>query len=303
MHRLFIPSAHNDYRPHLLRREGLLFFLALVLCTEGYLVGHMISPVVSLTGAVVHSDLIRLTNEARTEEARVPLQENDMLNLAAARKAQDMAARGYFSHVGPEGELPWEWVSEVGYEYRYAGENLAVRFEESEDVVEAWMASPTHRQNILKPVYTDIGIGKAEGEYEGMSAVYVVQYFATPLGGPAEVVREDLPIAAAVAESQTFTGTIEKFFSRIFTDPQMTSNTALTVIAGLLVIGLLAAFFIHLQIQHSRMLMGGAAMTLFVIGLMVANQQYFVSSSQSAAVGVFESDVHIGEQAYWIELE
>lgn len=92
-----------------------------------------------------------------------------------------MAARGYFSHDTPEGKKPWQWIDEVGYEYQYSGQNLAVNFTESKEVQEAWMNSPTHRANIVKPQYTEIGIGTAEGMYKGEKVTFVVQFFATPM--------------------------------------------------------------------------------------------------------------------------
>jgi hypothetical protein len=100
-----------------------------------------------------------------------------------------MAAKGYFSHVSPDGSTPWDWMAKVGYTYSYAGENLAVNFVDSDDVVSAWMASPEHRANILDANYTEMGYGIAQGEYQGKAATFVVQMF----GAPPET------IAAAVA--------------------------------------------------------------------------------------------------------
>jgi hypothetical protein len=62
----------------------------------------------------------------------------------------------------------------------HAGENLAIHFTDSSDVVGAWMDSPTHRANIMNGNYTEIGVGTAEGTYEGFKTMYVVQLFGTP---------------------------------------------------------------------------------------------------------------------------
>jgi len=131
--------------------------------------------------AVLPGEVIALTNVERSTAGDSQLTENPALALAAQNKANDMAAKGYFSHTGPDGKEPWVWIKQAGYSYQYAGENLAVRFDESADVVRAWMASPTHRANIVKPVYTEIGIGTANGMYEGSPATFVVQYFGTPI--------------------------------------------------------------------------------------------------------------------------
>ncbi len=96
-------------------------------------------------------------------------------------KADDMATKGYFAHTSPEGLTPWYWFAQVGYNYTYAGENLAINFNESKDVDTAWLASPTHRANILNSHYTEIGIATAQGMYKGVQATFVVQMFGTPV--------------------------------------------------------------------------------------------------------------------------
>lgn len=134
----------------------------------------------TFTAAVLHSDIVAFTNIERAHSELSSLTESSVLNAAAQAKANDMAAKGYFSHTGPDGQLPWHWFVEAGYDYRYAGENLAVRFSDSREVVNAWMASPTHKANIVKSQYQEIGIGVAEGVYQGMPATFVVQFFGTP---------------------------------------------------------------------------------------------------------------------------
>lgn len=106
---------------------------------------------------------------------------NPLLEEAARLKAEDMAEKGYFSHVSPDGKSPWYWISGAGYKFIYAGENLAVDFEYSEDVNEAWLNSPGHRDNILNNQFTEIGIATAEGRYNGRKTTFVVQMFGTPV--------------------------------------------------------------------------------------------------------------------------
>lgn len=135
---------------------------------------------VRVPAAVVQSQVVALTNGERTANLLGQLTESPLLTQAAQAKANDMASKGYFSHTGPDGQMPWSWFTEVGYDYRYAGENLAVRFSDSKQVVDAWMASPTHKANIVKPQYTEIGIGIADGTYQGRPVTFVVQFFGTP---------------------------------------------------------------------------------------------------------------------------
>lgn len=178
----FLPSEHNAYRPHLLRKPWLLFFLTVVLTAEGFFVAGLMGSESArhYLSAVLPGEVIALTNNERILAGDGTLTENPALTLAAQNKARDMATKGYFSHTGPGGKSPWVWITDAGYSYQSAGENLAVRFDTSSDVVQAWMASPTHRANIVKPIYTEIGVGTAEGIYEGVPATFVVQYFGTP---------------------------------------------------------------------------------------------------------------------------
>ena len=75
---------------------------------------------------------------------------------------------------------PWFWFAEANYQFSYAGENLAVFFGDSEDVVDAWLNSPSHRANLLNQQFTEIGIAVAEGTYQGQETTFIVQLFGTP---------------------------------------------------------------------------------------------------------------------------
>lgn len=130
--------------------------------------------------AVISAALVELTNEDRAKEELGTLSVNPLLVAAAQAKADDMAAKGYFAHVTPDGYQPWHFIQEAGYEYSSAGENLAVNFSDSENVEDAWMNSPTHRANILNAKFTEIGIATAKGEYQGRTTTFVVQMFGAP---------------------------------------------------------------------------------------------------------------------------
>jgi len=124
--------------------------------------------------------LVSLVNNDRQTGSLGELTTNSTLEEVARMKAEDMATRGYFAHNTPEGEEPWYWFEKAGYQYEYAGENLAINFSDSEEVQKAWMNSPTHRANIMNGKFTEVGIATAEGTYQGRSAVFVVQSFGTP---------------------------------------------------------------------------------------------------------------------------
>lgn len=133
-----------------------------------------------LVSTVLPAVVVDLTNDERVDNNAVPLQRNATLDEAARMKAEHMAKNEYFSHYSPDGVSPWYWFDEAGYVYAHAGENLAIHFTDSSEVVEAWMKSPTHRKNIVDSKYTEIGVGTAKGEYEGYETVYVVQLFGAP---------------------------------------------------------------------------------------------------------------------------
>lgn len=180
----FIPHEDNNHKPHFLREKSVAFlaavivslFMASVLGT--YLVGSS-----RFLASIQSAFLVDLANNDRSINGASKLIVNEKLTLAAQLKANDMAEKGYFAHTSPEGVTPWHWFAEAGYQYVYAGENLAVNFSRSEDVQRAWMDSPTHRANILNNRYKEVGIATAEGEYKGRRTTFVVQMFGTPSAG------------------------------------------------------------------------------------------------------------------------
>ncbi|MEX0931870.1 MAG: CAP domain-containing protein [Candidatus Paceibacterota bacterium] len=180
--RWLIPSESNNHEPHFLRTWSVVFLLVIIVAFFGVaqLLEENLKNVESGLAAVVSSVLVDLTNFDRAQEGLHGLAFNQKLKEAAQLKANDMAVNGYFAHNSPSGVTPWFWLDKVGYEFAYAGENLAVFFGDSEDVARAWMDSPTHRANILSSNFSEIGIATAEGYYQGHQTIFVVQMFGTP---------------------------------------------------------------------------------------------------------------------------
>lgn len=137
-------------------------------------------PAQYLTASVAASDVASLTNEARITNGLPPLAVSPLLTQAAQLKAEDMARNSYYAHESPEGKSPLYWLDLVGYNYLNAGENLVIDRTTALQAVNAWMNSPDHRENILRPQFTQFGIGVAEGEYQGIHTIFVVQEFGTP---------------------------------------------------------------------------------------------------------------------------
>jgi Cysteine-rich secretory protein family len=191
MKKYFIPNEHNEYKPHVLRKTSLsiLAFIAVLIFFAGVVNVELIRNT-NLLSAVISRSLVTLTNSNRVKNQIGQLTVNPLLEKAAQQKADDMAAKNYFAHTSPEGKAPWYWFRNVGYNYTYAGENLAINFTDSEDVAAAWMNSTGHRANILNGKFTEIGIATAKGQYNGRDTVYVVQMFGKPAPTPTELVRQ-----------------------------------------------------------------------------------------------------------------
>ncbi len=131
----------------------------------------------------IRTEIIRLVNEERNKEGLSELWENQKLNQAAFLKAQDMIGNNYFAHNSPSGVSPWDWFDQVGYQYKYAGENLAMNFSSALSVFKAWMKSDSHRENILSPRYNQIGVAVLRGIIKGEETLVAVQEFGYPLIG------------------------------------------------------------------------------------------------------------------------
>jgi hypothetical protein len=181
-HHALVPHEGNDFHPHLFGIQAVLSLAAILVVLYGtyIVVSTRLYSGDRLLGAVLPGILVSLSNEARAEVRAGNLIHDEILTRAAQKKAQDMAARGYFSHSDPDGSPPWIWLDREGYAYSYAGENLAINFGDSVDVMTAWKASPTHYANIIKPEFTHVGIGIATGMYQGTQTVFIVQFFAAP---------------------------------------------------------------------------------------------------------------------------
>ncbi|MCL4488557.1 MAG: CAP domain-containing protein [Chloroflexi bacterium] len=127
------------------------------------------------------ADLLARINHERTTRGLAPYMLNSKLSAAAQGQATDMAARGKFSHTGSDGSTPAQRVARKGYgKYSWGlrvGENWAW-YREPASAMNMWMNSAPHRENILHPLYREIGIGVAAAPMGGF--VYVADFGAQP---------------------------------------------------------------------------------------------------------------------------
>ncbi len=191
----FIPHKGNRFHPHVLHTKhavrSALFFTALKLFVIAFALfipaeAFVAPDVLQAQG----QQIIALTNRVRVENGLTPLDPAQALAISAQGRAQDMSEKQYFSHVSPEGKRLDDFLKNAHYDYAEAGENLAIGFSDANDVVDAWMKSPGHYANLVKPSYEQIGVGLEGGVYDGQPTVFVAQHFGKPY--------RDLPSAPAV---------------------------------------------------------------------------------------------------------
>jgi hypothetical protein len=129
---------------------------------------HHFGKVLDYATTMSIDQLLVQTNAQRTGNGVAALALNDKLNAAA---------RNYWSHYTPDGDAPWVFVTNQGYIYQKLGENLAAGFSDEQTTINGWMASPSHRENLLDSAYREVGFGFAN----------IVDYTAAG-GGPMTVV-------------------------------------------------------------------------------------------------------------------
>lgn len=168
---------HKAYWPYL--PMALIVGLGIFVNTFWGTIQHQ---VLSYATSMSISGLLQETNQERTGGGLANLSLNSQLNSAAQAKANDMAARDYWSHNTPEGNPPWVFFTNAGYQYQTAGENLAYGFDGSTEAVTGWMNSPGHKANIMNNTYKEVGFGIANAEnYQGTGPeTIVVAMYASP---------------------------------------------------------------------------------------------------------------------------
>ncbi|HHE67624.1 MAG TPA: hypothetical protein ENL33_00985, partial [Candidatus Parcubacteria bacterium] len=131
-------------------------------------------------GFLTRQGIVDQTNIKRGLKGLPPFKENALLDRSAQFKAEDMLKNQYFAHQSPLAEGVGDLANKFGYQYLIIGENLAMgNFANDKELVEAWMASPGHRENILGS-YKEIGIGIKKGLFEGKMVWVAVQHFGSP---------------------------------------------------------------------------------------------------------------------------
>lgn len=204
--KIFLACPQNNYQPRVYNANFLFsLFIGLVFLRLFILPFYFYFPQSNFFAEVVSGEIVEFLNLQRADLGIETLNESPQLVQAATLKAQDMLDNDYFSHTSPEGVTPWHWFEEVGYEYRIAGENLAIGFLDSVEVHQAWNASGAHRQNLLDQRFEEIGVAVLTGDFEGRETTIVVQLFGAP--------RQEISSPVAVVPSETNPNTGEHVLS------------------------------------------------------------------------------------------
>lgn len=308
----FIPHPENDHKPHILRRAAVEFVVLVALVVElTFLFGtSVVVPRSRYFGAILANALVDGTNQNRIVNNVPALHMNPLLQGAAQKKADDMAKNGYFAHTSPAGVTPWYWFEQAGYHFTYAGENLAVNFSDSQDVVDAWMNSPGHRKNILDGNFTEIGIAMATGEYKSQPATFVVEFFGTPAPAPVSIastapkvpVAKKAPAPTVVARNASRSTSSEQTFVAVkgaevqaqaaaadstapkpvapqnnqvqnaIAAPRHLVNGFYLLLMGLFALALALHVFIKIRIQHPKLILSGTLVIAVAALFIVMNQ-------------------------------
>jgi outer membrane murein-binding lipoprotein Lpp len=147
-------------------------------------------------------DVIKLTNNARAVNGLHPLAENQLLNLIAESRANDMLEKQYFAHVSPTGQQASDIAQTIGYHYKIIAENIGSGdFYTNQKIVDGWMQSPGHRANILSTEVQEIGAAVIRGKMKNADTYVTVQIFGL----------QSLPVAqkTCVAPSSNLLNDIE----------------------------------------------------------------------------------------------
>lgn len=193
---LFTPNSSNNFKSKSIQTSFLSSYLVITLIAALAFtkINHAFPNVLGFATDITTQKLFELTNNERQKDGLAPFTYNEKLAQAADAKAHDMFARNYWAHYGPDGTTPWNFILNAKYQYEYAGENLARNFLFSNGVVHAWMNSKTHRENILRKEYSEVGLAVVNGTLNGEPTTLVVQMFGTPLPGQVASVTTPPPI-------------------------------------------------------------------------------------------------------------
>jgi hypothetical protein len=245
---LFFLHKSNNHKPKLLHVEGfMLLFVLVALWQVGirtFSVGvGPIPAVLGFASTITVDQVIAQTNARRQAEGLTRLSVNPQLASAAVAKGNDMCTNQYWAHISPTGTTPWVFMKNSGYKYSVAGENLARDFAETGAMMDAWIASPTHKANIMNGKFREIGIGVVNCPLLGSDTALVVQMFGSQFVSPVAVgtttttaVTEEIEITETlpqVAGQESVPSSLEEANPTLVLPTPISVNTSLSIFTPL----------------------------------------------------------------------
>jgi uncharacterized protein YkwD len=106
-----------------------------------------------------HQAMFDNLNAFRVANGLKPLVYSERLQIAADAQARDLYERSFFAHINPDGQNPGQRAVAAGFCHEYVGENIAAGQEGIDAAQTAWENSPSHRENMLEPLYVYAGTG------------------------------------------------------------------------------------------------------------------------------------------------
>lgn len=214
---LFYPSYRNNHRARLLHPSSLSILVAIVVFYQLIIASIPFtgSKVLGYAANISVDEVVSLTNSRRASAGSGNLTLSPTLSDAARRKGEHMLANNYWAHVAPDGTEPWKFFGDVGYSYRFAGENLARDFTNAHSAIDAWMASPSHKENLLSAKYQEIGVAVVEGDLNGVDTTIIVQLFGTK--NLAEQIT--VPVVAASDDTEVNNSVVDEPLITPFIEP------------------------------------------------------------------------------------
>lgn len=238
---LFIPKESNNHRAKILHNSN-LFLTIIFLLLSSFFVQTLKANFPSVLGVsanISSEELLNLTNIKRQENGVPTLSFNEKLSEAASKKAQDMFENNYWAHNSPTGKTPWVFIKSSGYEYIYAGENLAKGFSTASDAINAWMASPDHRANMLSSNYKDVGFAVKVGTLNREETVLIVEEFGSSNIAIAKVSQAQDVATASDKSSQTQKVPTPEVNTKPLINSSSFSSNINTIIVGIFIFVLL----------------------------------------------------------------
>lgn len=229
----FVPHAGNNYRPKSLHPKRLWFHaagalavkLVLIIFVFLYPLSAWMTPDVS---AQERAKIIALTNTLRKSLSLNGLTENTKLNQAAAEKVDDMFINQYFAHLSPQNFDLEHFLKLVSYKnYITVGENLAMGYDNAQEVMDAWEKSPTHYSNLVDENFSQIGVALAGGSYKDTDTIFAAQYFGLP---QEEEIKKPAPVVVKKTEDKSFKPGEKAVLSEKTEEKIISTTTASTTI-------------------------------------------------------------------------